>query len=105
MRKRIEIKVPDREAKIIEETANLLQMTKTETIRNALRFGISALIKFETGDKSAWLKIKQATLTSKPATCHSQKDNTPKDKPKEDENYDVDAEMEKLRQWEQDHKS
>lgn len=57
MRKRTEIKFTQNERDLIEKVAKYLQWNITETVRRSLRFGLNALLKFETNKKMDLKKL------------------------------------------------
>ena len=56
-RKRIEVKYTEGEADLIKKTAEYLQWKKSEVLRRSLRFGLNALLKFETNRKMDLRKL------------------------------------------------
>lgn len=74
MKKRTEAKLTNQERKLVEAVAKYFDWTITEVLRRSLRFGLNALLKFETNKKMD-LKRLEASLDPK-ADQGQEDDNT-----------------------------
>lgn len=77
-RRRIEVRYTEGESELIKKVANALDWNVSETLRRSLKFGLNALLKFESNKK---MDLKSLTRTEDPT---KQENNKPKEEKKEE---------------------